>query len=199
VTTRDRLLDAALRLFARHGYAGTSIAQIEEEAGLSGGSGGLYKHFRSKRDLLAAGIQTRIGAADDIPQLLARLEAGGDRRAAIRGVAAAGLQRLQSERYLNRILLRDLGAFPDLLAQFRDEELRRLHALLAGAFARLLPDADAEAVAAVAIAAVSHHWTLCDVFGEDPLGIGTERFLDALTDLVAGSITARPAETGEAT
>ena len=127
------------------------------------------------------------------------MEAGGDRRAAIRGVAAAGLQRLQSERYLNRILLRDLGAFPDLLAQFRDEELRRLHALLAGAFARLLPDADAEAVAAVAIAAVSHHWTLCDVFGEDPLGIGTERFLDALTDLVAGSISARPAETGEAT
>jgi AcrR family transcriptional regulator len=198
VSTRDRLLDAALRLFARQGYAGTSIAQIEQEAGLSGGSGGLYKHFRSKRELLAAGIQARIGAADDIPRLLARLQTDGDSRTAIRGVAAAGLQRLQSERDLNRILLRDLAAFPELLAQFRDEELRRLHAVLAAAFARLLPDGDAEAVAAVAIAALSHHWTLCDVYGEDPLGVGTERFLDALTDLVVGPIP-RTAETGEAT
>jgi AcrR family transcriptional regulator len=199
VTTRDRLLDAALRLFARQGYAATSIAQIEEEAGLSGGSGGLYRHFRSKRDLLAAGIQARITAADDIPSLLARLGADEDRRTAIRGVAVAGLQRLQSERDLNRILLRDLEAFPDLLAQFRDEELRRLHALLAAALARLLPGADIEAVAAVAIAALSHHWTLCDVYGEDPLGIGTERFLDTLTDLVVGTTTAGAAETGEAT
>ena len=38
-------------------------------------------------------------------------------------VARAGLARLQQERDLNRLLLRDLAAFPELLALVRDREL----------------------------------------------------------------------------
>ena len=45
--TRERILMAALDLFATQGFEATSIAQIEKSAGLSPGSGGLYKHFRS--------------------------------------------------------------------------------------------------------------------------------------------------------
>jgi len=178
-----------MRLFAEDGYAGTSIARIEAEAGLAPGSGGLYKHFRSKEAVLEAGVRARIEAPHDVTGLLAQLDPGGDTRAALRAVAAAGLGRLESESDLNRILVRDLAAFPELLAAFRDGELLRLHGLLADAIRRLAPQhPDPAAVAAVAISAVSHHWLLGTVFGENPLGLSDERFLDALAELVSRTI-----------
>jgi AcrR family transcriptional regulator len=50
--SRRRILKAALRLFAAHGYAGTSIRMIAESAGISVGL--LYNYFLSKADLLGA-------------------------------------------------------------------------------------------------------------------------------------------------
>jgi len=47
-----RILRAALRLFAAHGYAGTSIRMIAESAGISVGL--LYNYFPSKAALLHA-------------------------------------------------------------------------------------------------------------------------------------------------
>lgn len=47
---RDQIAAAALRCFARQGFANTSMADIIAEAGLSSGS--IYSHFESKADLL---------------------------------------------------------------------------------------------------------------------------------------------------
>lgn len=49
---RDELLDVAQRLFARHGYDGTSVNQIIGELGVS--KGGFYHYFESKEDLVEA-------------------------------------------------------------------------------------------------------------------------------------------------
>jgi len=43
---RRLVLDAALRLFSRHGYGATSVRQIAEEAGVSVGA--VYHHFPDK-------------------------------------------------------------------------------------------------------------------------------------------------------
>ncbi len=50
--TRDRILDAAVELFHRQGYADTSIAQIRDEAGVSSSS--LYHFYPTKDALLMA-------------------------------------------------------------------------------------------------------------------------------------------------
>jgi AcrR family transcriptional regulator len=76
---RQRLLDAAARVFARQGYAGTKIMDIVREAGLS--TGAVYGRFRSKNDLLRAAILertvhvTRLGDAGStrVADLLARM------------------------------------------------------------------------------------------------------------------------------
>jgi AcrR family transcriptional regulator len=47
---RDRVLDAAVDLFARQGYDGTSVAQVITQAGVA--KGGFYHHFVSKEALL---------------------------------------------------------------------------------------------------------------------------------------------------
>ena len=49
---RERLMDAAQRLFCRHGIQGTGIARVIEEAGVSRKT--LYQRFRSKDELLHA-------------------------------------------------------------------------------------------------------------------------------------------------
>ena len=51
-TTRESILMAALRLFSRNGYEGTSMRDIAGEVGIS--QGAIYKHFAGKDALLEA-------------------------------------------------------------------------------------------------------------------------------------------------
>lgn len=51
-TTRGSILLAALRLFSRNGYEGTSMRDIAGEVGIS--QGAIYKHFAGKDALLEA-------------------------------------------------------------------------------------------------------------------------------------------------
>lgn len=48
--TRKELLDAALELFGRQGYSGTSVQEITDRAGVT--KGAFYHHFESKEDVL---------------------------------------------------------------------------------------------------------------------------------------------------
>ena len=50
VSTRDRIVSSALRLFADHGFAGTTVKRIALDAGVSQGL--MYTYFNSKDDLL---------------------------------------------------------------------------------------------------------------------------------------------------
>lgn len=80
---RRRLLDAAQRVFAERGYAGTRIGDIVREAGLS--TGAVYGRFGSKNDLLREAVVTHARVADgagaDVPRvadLIARSVAWSD-------------------------------------------------------------------------------------------------------------------------
>ena len=52
--TREALLDAAVTSLVRHGHSGTTMARIQEYAGVSRGS--LTHHFGSMQELLVAAI-----------------------------------------------------------------------------------------------------------------------------------------------
>jgi AcrR family transcriptional regulator len=54
---RERVLGAALRAFALHGYQGSSLARIAEDAGLT--TAGLLHHYPSKEELLTAVLVER--------------------------------------------------------------------------------------------------------------------------------------------
>ena len=58
--TRAELLDRALDLFAAYGYDGVGVQQICSAAGVTKPT--LYHHFGSKRGLLEALIDERLGA-----------------------------------------------------------------------------------------------------------------------------------------
>ncbi len=54
-TTRDRLVYAALQLFAQKGYGSTSVADVRQAADVHSGS--LYHFFPGKQDLLLAVLE----------------------------------------------------------------------------------------------------------------------------------------------
>lgn len=49
---RAEILEAAQRVFARHGFEGATVARLEEETGLSRGA--IFSYFESKDDLFVA-------------------------------------------------------------------------------------------------------------------------------------------------
>ena len=57
-TTRDRIVEAADRLFYRQGYEHTSFADISNAVQISRGN--FYHHFRSKDEILDAVIDARL-------------------------------------------------------------------------------------------------------------------------------------------
>ena len=56
MSTKERILDAALTLFAENGYDGTSVEQIARFVGIKAPS--LYKHYKGKEDILNALIDS---------------------------------------------------------------------------------------------------------------------------------------------
>src|SRR6266536_1366316 len=127
--TRQRILTEAMRLFGEQGYSATTIAEIEAAAGLSPGAGSLYRHFPSKRALLGAGVDRQIATGSDLVALIGDQAAFAvlplPERLAV--IARAGLRRLDQERDLNRLLVRDLARFPDLLERMGDGEIRGVY------------------------------------------------------------------------
>ena len=53
--TRERLLDAAARVFELKGYEGATVAQIAKAAGVS--SGAIYAHYSTKAELLVDALR----------------------------------------------------------------------------------------------------------------------------------------------
>ncbi|MBJ6766181.1 TetR/AcrR family transcriptional regulator [Myxococcaceae bacterium JPH2] len=58
--TRERILDAASRLFREHGIAAVGLAKIMAEAGLTVGT--FYTHFKSKEALLREALLRTLDA-----------------------------------------------------------------------------------------------------------------------------------------
>ena len=80
MSTKERLVTEAMRLFGEQGYRATSITQIEKAAGLVPGCGALYNHFKTKDALLAAGIDRQLDRRQAMHDISALFAGQGDLR-----------------------------------------------------------------------------------------------------------------------
>jgi len=124
--TREHLVAVATRLFAEHGYEGTSIEAVLEEAGVSRGS--LYHHFKSKDalfDEVLEAVETRIGE-ETLAAIVAETDpADPDPVVALRAGSRAWI-RLAGDPVVRRILLVDA---PAVIGWDRWREIEEQHAL----------------------------------------------------------------------
>ena len=82
LSVRQRILAAAVDLFADHGYDATSVSQVISRAGVA--KGGFYHHFASKADLLYAVYGELIGRQlEGMDRILATTMSPGEKLRAL--------------------------------------------------------------------------------------------------------------------
>lgn len=179
--TRDRILDAAARVFVEHGYAAGTTNRIAEEAGLSIGS--LYQYFPNKDaiviavlDRFADHLADRLGAEIEATMRLPWQVAG-------RALLDAQIRLFEENADLLRIIVEQiprLGPFDKLAAlQRRLTDLVRVYLLVNRAEFRDDLDIDATLwILAETVGMLSIKYVL------DRPPIPHDRMVDELAELV---------------
>ncbi|MER6575669.1 helix-turn-helix domain-containing protein [Nonomuraea sp. NPDC001023] len=193
-STRERIIDEALRLFAERGYAATSVAEIEAASGLSPGAGGLYRHFKSKYEVLAAAInehaaRTRSQVAESLAEL-STVEAAAGLEDRLSLLCRAGLAKVREESELTRVFFRDLSQFPELVAVVREGLLQPMFDAITTWFRAQPEYADAKVdwtgIAAVLGGSVVHYRLFQETVGEMPGHAEKDQFVAAWVRLAVG-------------
>ncbi|MED7929368.1 helix-turn-helix domain-containing protein [Nonomuraea sp. LP-02] len=193
-STRERIIDESLRLFAERGYSATSVAEIEAASGLSPGAGGLYRHFKSKYEVLAAAInehaaRTRSQVAGSLAELSA-MESSADLEERLSLVCRAGLAKVREESELTRVFFRDLSQFPELVAVVREGLLQPMFDAIVTWFRAQPEYRDVEidwwGIAAVLGGAVVHYRLFQETVGELAGHADKEQFVTAWVRLAVG-------------
>ncbi|MEM7137864.1 MAG: TetR/AcrR family transcriptional regulator [Myxococcota bacterium] len=173
-------MDSTLRVIGKIGYADATVADIERDAGLSPGAGGLYRHFNSKEELLAAAVrkyreEIRVWesvidqiATDDpskaiksVPQALGKF--ASDQQNAIIAITLEGL------RFPGVARQEVKAAYDDGYGFFADG-LRKFTGPTEG-------EIDFEAAAIQMFAGIIQYVTQTMAFGAPPLGVTLDRYV----------------------
>jgi AcrR family transcriptional regulator len=183
--TRERIATEAMRLFAERGYRGTTVGEIEEAAGLVPRSGGLYKHFRSKEEVLEAGIDRHVREIELIQPALEMLPLG-DPRAELMLIGRWTLEELGSEMPLMKVVQKDGDRFPELVAKVRERIISRAHrqgvAVVGRLFGAVLDERQVAALASLALGSLVGYRIEEAMFGPRP--VSEEDYLEAWVDLL---------------
>ena len=121
---RKRILEAAIRVFAEHGYHGSRVGDIAEDAGVAHGL--LYHYFASKEDVL------RTIFVENWGQLIVRFRAveTSDEPAEkkLEGIAKILLRTWRNDPALVTVMVREVARSQHL--QDRVDEVREAFAIL---------------------------------------------------------------------
>lgn len=145
-STKERLLDAAERLFAAQGVAGTSLRSITAEAGVNVAA--VHYHFGSREALLRAVLARRVDPVNrERLRRLEALEAGGASpalEALLEAFLAPAVHAAARDPDLSRVsglLFQEPQEETDaILAELFGEVVRRFHAAFAAALPALGAD-----------------------------------------------------------
>jgi AcrR family transcriptional regulator len=182
--TRERLMSAAMALFAERGYAGTSVGEIERTAGLAPRSGALYQHFKGgKEELLRCAIERELTAIDELGSVMEMLPLG-DLRAEFTLLARWNLGSLERRSELARFVRRDVARLPtelrdDLYDRLVGRPYEQVVTWLERRFTGGPGRPDLHALALVLVESVSAYHSLRRTFGRTPDDVDDERFIAA--------------------
>lgn len=187
--TRGRIMTAALDLFARQGVAATPVTAIEAAAGLSAGSGGFYRHFTGKEQLLEAVVEYELQRVQKVPSAqVAAAPDGTPRHKALAGQLLADLDFLRELGPLIAVLMWERDRAPEVADKVqttmmdRGIELGIADLLLSSTNPPVV--ADPAAAATVMQSAMVGYFLSVEYFGAPPAGVEAARFTTMLATLL---------------
>lgn len=119
--TETRILKAAQRLFARHGYGGTTTRDLAQAAGVAEGT--LFRHFESKKAILIR-VATE-GWVEILTDLLTELSEMGSYKA-IGQVMRRRMWNFSHNTELVRVCFMEAQFHPDLREQIQTEVITKM-------------------------------------------------------------------------
>ena len=196
VSTRDRLLDAAIALFARQGYASTSVADIQQACGLSPGSGALYKHFPSKKALLQEATRRHVEQIGAMRDEYDRTRPS-DTKSALRQGAEQIWASFDNNAQLLRVMFREPEALDEMIddlwsAVAATAYQRTARALSAAKDAGVSQVEDPEATSTVLVAALAYLPIVQMLIRRTPGKLDADRFREAWLRLAEAAFTGVP-------
>jgi AcrR family transcriptional regulator len=187
-STKERIVEEAMRLFSEKGYKGASIVQIEAAAGLSPGAGGLYRHFASKEELLIAGVKRHLDRLEALRDVRGAFNGFGDLRTELAITARYFLTELDSQTELFRILVSERRARPALLNQAVDELIASTYKSFADWLQQVtgtaLTEEHALTVSTLALGSLLSSRLLRNVVGVDALSLGDDTIIPTWVEMV---------------
>ncbi|MDR3474935.1 MAG: TetR/AcrR family transcriptional regulator [Devosia sp.] len=170
----DEVLDAALDLFIEKGFAAARVEDIARRAGLS--KGAIYLYFSSKEAIMEALVRRAVVPITQTAGA-ALADFKGSPRDAFMMLFALMSTRLADPRVLAipKLIVREVGAFPELAAMYRREVIERGLPLVtelvrrgveSGAFRPVDPELAVRSI----IGPIGMHLLLAEIFGMTPNG-----------------------------
>ena len=138
---RRAILQAATKAFLQQGYRGTSMDEIAALAGVSKQT--VYKHFADKKRLFSEIVLgTVTEASDPVHNEVLKLTDSGDVEADLRDLARRQVATVMQPHLLQlrRLVIAEVGRFPELGRTFYEQGPERTIAALAEAFERAWTD-----------------------------------------------------------
>jgi AcrR family transcriptional regulator len=187
-----------MELFAERGYDGTSVADIQLAAGLTGGSGALYKHFASKEAVLEAGVEAYLDALATNSNATVK-ELPLDPRAALQVIASSVIEAMTSDEAILRVLLRDLDPHPVLVEHLWGGVLANVYTemtdwITAQVDRGTATASDPEALATVLMSALTQLPILHALIKKTPGDLSPSAFVSAWVDLAAQALQLPPSQ-----
>lgn len=195
--TRDRLLDAAVDLFASRGYERTTVGDIEAAAGFTARGGTLYKHFASKETVLEAAVDRQVSQVTGARAIVDLLPLG-DLHAETVLVFRYLFAEIARYEAITALIEKESASVPALGQRFWDEIAEPGYQLGAQVLDRRLnkdgPGGwDAEALAVLLIGATVNFRRAQWTFGQLALDVEEERLIQVIARVLQ-TLAAAPTE-----
>lgn len=180
-STREALLQAGVRLIAERGYPAVTVGDIEAAAGFTPRGGTLYRHFRSKRELLDAALRHHVDSLADQHGLTDLLPLP-DRASELAVIGRWILRRLDAEEPISRVIEKEchrLGTLVEDMRQGVSEAGYHLFAAYLDAHRATAESTDTVAAAVLLVGALVNLRRSAWTFGHRPADVDDERALAA--------------------
>ena len=170
---RERILSAAERIFARHGFFAAKVSDVAKEAGVADGT--IYLYFKSKDDLLISLFERRMQQVNDT--LRAAIEGVKSPREQLRAFVQAYLQLVHDEPSAAEVLTIELRQSSKFMKEYENPQFADFLRLLGGIIAAAQDQGELDRsipahVAARMIFGVLDELALAWVLAKQPFGGG---------------------------